>query len=145
MKTPILIFVVAIFIIGCKKKKATPDAVPTIELVSVSPMSVKQFKDSIIITLKYADNNGDLGDESADEFSLHIKDSRLPNPDWYHFKPLAPVGSNIKIEGQLRIKLNSLFILGNDSTEFSNLTIKVKDQAGNWSNEVNSEKITITK
>lgn len=145
MKTYYFIFILFFFSLSCKKKKETPSSPPVIEIESVTPLSVKQFKDSVIIKLKYSDKNGDLGDESADELSLQIKDSRLPNPDWQHVKPLAPIGSNVSIEGVLRIKISTMFLLGNGDSEVSNLTIKIKDQQGNWSNEVVSNPITIIK
>ncbi len=144
MKHYLISLVIGIVFLSCKKEE-TPPPEPTIELVEVAPLNVVQFKDSIIIKIKYKDNNGDIGDVSADEFSLHIKDSRLPNPDMQHIKPLAPIGSNVKIEGELRIKLNALFLLGNGTTETTVLTIKLKDQAGNWSNEITSSPITIAK
>lgn len=144
MKPYSLLLILMILVFGCKKKK-TPPPEPTIEIIEVSPMNITEFTDSVIIRLKYADNNGDIGDESPDELSLQIKDSRLANPDWQHIKPLAPIGSNVKIEGELRIKLNSMFVLGNGNSETATLTIKLKDQEGNWSNEVTSSPITIHK
>lgn len=141
--------IMMIVVIGsCKKKKTEtpPDPVPTIEVVSVSPAVVKEFQDSILIVLRYKDANGDLGDPSPDELSLYVKDSRLPNPDKYHVKPLAPISEeNIPIEGQVTIKLNSLFLLGTGTTELTTLNIKMKDRAGNWSAEVTSPQITINK
>ncbi len=141
------VILILLMIAGCKKKKETPpDPVPTIELVSVSPSTVKEFADSILITLKYKDANGDLGDPLPDELSLYVKDSRLPNPDKYHVKPLAPVTSDdIPIEGQLTIKLNSLFLLGTGNSEITTLYIKMKDRAGNWSTEIASPQIIINK
>ena len=134
-------------IVSCKKKKEPePDPVPIIELVSITPSTVLEFKDSILIKIKYKDANGDLGDLSPDEHSLIVKDSRLANPDTYHVIPLAPISDkNIPIEGELTIKLNSLFLLGSGTTEQTILTIKLKDRAGNWSNELTSSPITINK
>lgn len=139
---------ILLYVIGsCKKKKEEAvDPVPTIEVVSISPSTVKEFEDSILIKIRYKDLNGDLGDESPDELSLYVKDSRLPNPDKYHVKPLAPISSeNIPIEGEVTIKLNSLFLLGAGNTELTTLSIKMKDRAGNWSAEVTSPQITINK
>jgi hypothetical protein len=139
----------ALFLFNCKKKKKEEKVgndPPTIELVSVTPGTAKEFKDSIIIVINYKDVNGDLGDDNPDELSLQVKDSRLQNYDAYHIKPLAPdIGKDISIEGNLKIKLNSLFLLGGGTTELATLTIKLKDRAGNWSNEVSSQPIIITK
>jgi hypothetical protein len=138
-----LIFLLCILLsFSCKKKKELPPE-PTIELVSVSPENVEQFSDSIEVTIKYKDNNGDIGDSSPDIYSLQVKDSRLANPDWYHIQPLAPLDIELKIEGQLKIKLNSMFLLGNGSEELSTLSIKLKDRAGNWSNTIATPPIAI--
>lgn len=128
---------------SCKKKSADLPPEPTIELVSVSPTNLEQFKDSVVITLNYKDNNGDLGTESPDIYTLQVKDSRLANPDWYHIQPLAPLDHELKIEGSLSIRLNTMFLLGNGTQEFSTLTIKLQDRAGNWSNELVTSPITI--
>lgn len=132
----------------CKKKKqeTVGNDPPSIELVSVTPSNVKEFKDSITVTFKYKDINGDLGDDNPDELSLEVKDSRLQKADGYHVQPLAPdIGKDIPIEGELKLKLNSMFLLGGGTTETSILTIKVKDRAGNWSNEISTQQIIITK
>lgn len=138
-----LFYILAILLLfACKKDKKLPPE-PTIELVSVSPTAVEQFRDSIEVTIKYKDNIGDIGDSSPDIYSLQVKDSRLANPDWYHIQPLAPLDVELKIEGQLKIRLNSMFLLGNGSEEFSTLSIKLKDRAGNWSNTIATPPIAI--
>ncbi len=131
------------FFISCKKKSADLPPEPTIELVSVSPSNLMQFRDSVVVTLKYKDNQGDLGTVSPDEYTLQVKDSRLVNPDWYHIQPLTPPEQELKIEGTLSIRLNTMFLLGNGTQEFSTLSIKLQDRAGNWSNEIITPPITI--
>lgn len=139
----LFVYILAVLLLfSCKKDKTLPPE-PTIELISVSPMEVEQFKDSVEIVIKYKDNNGDIGDSSPDVYSLQVKDSRLGNPDWYHIQPLAPLDVELKIEGQIKIRLNTLFLLGNGNEEFSTLTIKLKDRAGNWSNEVATSPIAV--
>jgi hypothetical protein len=133
---------------NCKKKKTETvgNDPPTIEFISVTPASAKEFKDSISIVIKYKDINGDLGDENPDELSLEVKDSRLLKADAYHVQPLAPVSEkDLPIEGELKIKLNSLFLLGGGTAEKTTFTIKLKDRAGNWSNDVSSPQITINR
>lgn len=142
-----LLTLAACVITGCKKKKVTPPAPePSIEFVSITPSNPKEYKDVITIRIKYKDANGDLGDYSPDEQSLEVKDSRVLNPDRYHVKPLAPPSDkDIPIEGEVEITLNSLFLLGTGTSEITTLSFKIKDRAGNWSNEVSSPQITITK
>ena len=142
MKQLFLFIFLLIILFSCKKDKPLPPE-PTIELVSVTPTNIVQFKDSVQVIIKYKDNNGDIGDQSPDEYSLQVKDSRLTDPDWYHIPPLAPSGYELKIEGQIKIKINTMFLLGNGSQEFSTLSIKLKDRAGHWSNEITTPSITI--
>ena len=139
-----LFFLVCIFsaVQSCKKDEKLPPE-PSIEFVSLTPSTILQFKDEVTVTIKYKDNNGDLGYESADQYPLQVKDSRLTGPDWYHVSPLAPLGQELKIEGELKIKISSMFILGNGHQEVATLAIKIKDRAGNWSNEILTPPITI--
>ncbi len=142
-----LVIVASSLLAGCKKKSVPiPDPTPSIEFVSITPANPKEYVDVILIKFKYKDVNGDLGDYSPDEQSLQVKDSRVLNPDNYHVKPLAPPSDkDIPIEGEIEVKLNSLFLLGSGNTEITTLTFKIKDRAGNWSNEVTSPQITISK
>ncbi len=145
MKYFYIIILFSFIFFSCKKKKnasALP-ADPVIELINVTPTNIVQFKDSVLVTIKYKDNNGDIGDFSPDEYSLRVKDSRLASPDWYHVQPLAPLGHELKFEGQIQVKINTMFLLGNGTQEFSTLSIKLKDRAGNWSNEISAPPITI--
>lgn len=138
------LLILSAVLFACKKKdSADLPPEPTIELVSVTPTNLEQFKDSVVVTFTYKDNDGDLGTESPDEYTLKVKDSRLANPDWYHIQPLAPLDHELKIEGQLRVRLNTMFLIGNGSQEFSTLSIMLKDRAGNWSNEIVTPPITI--
>lgn len=146
LNTGILILM-SVFLLNCKKKETPPPPPePEIEFISITPSEVTEFKDTIIILVKYKDVNGDFGDLDPDDLSLQIKDARIPKADWYHIKPLAPLtGEDINIEGQFRIRLNSLFLMGTGTKELTTLTLKAKDRAGNWSNEIVSPQITINK
>jgi hypothetical protein len=143
MKYLFLIILSSFALYSCKKKEKTLDPVPVIELVNVTPTNIAQFKDSILVTIKYKDNNGDIGDQSPDEYSLGVKDSRLSAADWYHVQPLAPLGYELKFNGTIQVKINTMFLLGNGKQELSTLSIKLKDRAGHWSNEINTPSITI--
>lgn len=140
-----LLILCSCILFSCKKKKASEAlaAEPVIELVTVTPTNIEQFKDSVLVTIKYKDNNGDIGDESPNEYSLSVKDSRLVSADWYHVQPLAPLGHELKFEGTIQVKINTMFLLGNGTQEFSTLSIKLKDRAGHWSNEISTPAITI--
>ncbi len=120
--------------------------VPSITLDEVSATTVTQYADPIYFTVSYQDGDGDLGFEDADSLSLWLIDERDPDNliQKYHIPPLAPIGSDVSIKGTFEIELERTAILDEDNTtETTTFTIKMKDRAGNWSNEVVSATITI--
>ena len=148
MKSIATYLLLALIFISCTKDDESSEELsnePSISFVSLDPLEVQNFNNSVTLTIKYKDNNGDLGFEDPDVFSLYVKDARLDTADYYHVPPLAPLGKNLIAEGQLDIVLNSMFILGNGDQEFAALSVKIKDRAGNWSNLVNTPAITINR
>lgn len=149
MRTAVIyIFALALLslLVGaCKKKEETAiNPVPFISLLRTSTTEVIQFQDQIVFTISYVDEDGDLGFEDPDSYSIELKDDRLPTADLYYLKPLAPTGTTISISGELSITLQSIFLLGSGNIQETTLfTIRMRDRAGNWSNEVRSPTITI--
>lgn len=149
MRILLSIVICAFLLLSCKKdRKAEKEGyfeVPSIELVSVNTTQMVEFQDSLIIMVSFKDLNGDLGRQNPDDNSLYIKDLRLPNADYYHIPPITPEDLEFKTRGTIRIVVPTLFLLGNGGDETTVLTIKVKDQADHWSNEISTPTITITK
>ena len=106
-------------------------------------MIVEEFSDTVTISFNYYDHNGDLGHSDPNVTSLSVKDSRLQFEDLYHVQPLAPEGANIPIRGRLSVKLNNLFILGNDTVERLQFEVMIRDRDGHWSNIAESDTITV--
>lgn len=117
--------------------------IPEITTLTVEPMLVEEFADTVTISFDYYDYNGDLGHPDPNVTSLSVKDSRLQFEDLYHVQPLAPEGANVPIQGRLSVKLNNLFILGNDTVERLQFEVMIQDRAGNWSELVESDTITV--
>lgn len=139
------LFIIAIIIaFGCKKKKEEEVLAPEIEIISLSETTVQQFNNQVTLTIKYKDNDGDLGYTSSDTLALSVKDSRLNKADKYFVPLLAPINSDIMIEGQLDVQLAPFFLLGNGSSETVTLTVQLEDRSGNLSNETVSPSLTIT-
>lgn len=149
MKYFIYILSLSFLISSCSKEDDEAETEigpePQISFVSIDPMEVENFKNSVTLTITYKDANGDLGFTNPDEYALSVKDSRLDIEDWYHVPPLAPPESVLKIQGSLEIVLNSMFILGNGDSEEVSLTVKIKDRAGNWSNIIQTPVFVIKK
>lgn len=157
MTQKIFLFLILCIALSCTKESDTfienneelpgIDAVPEISLVQISSNAVKAYEDSLAFTISYIDGNGDLGTDDPDIPSIELVDTR--NPDLlkfeYHLSPRAPEGSNIAIQGELTIVLNHTILLDeNNNSEETTFKIRLKDMAGNWSNEVETETITVS-
>ena len=158
MTKNILFLIIICFAFACTKESTTTNQIndpnpnlseiPEINLISISSNNVKSGVDSLSFVIDYQDGNGDLGTPDPDIPSIEIIDQRdteilVFN---YHLQPLAPIDSEIAITGELNIVLDHTIILddSNDS-ETTTFTIRLKDRAGNWSNTVETETITIVK
>lgn len=142
MKTLYTVFLFLVVLFFACKKEEVPK-IPIIQLIAITPLSLIQYNEPVFITIGYSDLDGDIGYENPDDYALKIKDNRLINSDWYHIPPLSPIGSNVAIEGELMVKINSLFLLGNGTQEKTSFTIKIQDRMGNWSEEITTPQITI--
>jgi len=111
----------------------------------MTPTTVTQFRDSLVVLVHYKDGDGDLGFTEPDSLSMMVQDDRTPAADWYYIPPLAPSSAVIAIQGDLEIKLHNTFLLGSGSQEITKFHIKLKDRAGHWSNEVTTPQITINR
>ena len=123
---------------------------PVIELIEVTPASyqVQQYVDELVFTISFSDGDGDLGTDDPDIPSIELVDTRDPSvlTFEYHLPPRTPAGSEIKIIGQLNIILDHTILIDeNNDSETTTFKIKIKDRAGNWSNEVETPEITINK
>lgn len=145
---PCLILCVMLILGGCKKEEqvnTTGNPNPLIRLLSVSSKQLKQFKDSLVITIEYTDGDGDVGETNPDVNDLEIKDQRLSKADYYFVKPLTPPDANIKVKGTISVQIKNTFLLGTADSEITTFELRLRDRAGNWSNSVKTELITITK
>lgn len=124
-----------LFLAACKKEEEINE-VPEITFDSISSTTVVEFDNNISITVAYSDENGDIGYQDPDTYSLRVKDSRLAEYDWYHIPPLTPEMEELNIEGTFTVELNSLFLLGNSTQETTTFTLQLKDRSGNWSNQI---------
>jgi hypothetical protein len=126
-------------------KDSTVNNVPVIKFLDVNSTEIKEFKDSLIIRFEYIDEDGDIGENDPDINPLLIKDRRLSEADFYFVKPLSPPNSGIKIQGVISVQIKNTFLLGTGNSEITQFDIKLRDRAGNWSNNISTPQITITK
>ena len=70
----------------------------------MSPLQVQEFSDSLRFAISYRDGDGDIGWPEGDSLPLYIKDIRLPDADRFFVSPQAPLGSQISIQGPVKVK-----------------------------------------
>ncbi|MBR9922734.1 MAG: hypothetical protein GYB31_18035 [Bacteroidetes bacterium] len=146
-----------ILLISCTKETQetiesdiNPDIsqVPEIELLQINQDEVTAYADSLVFTIKYLDGDGDLGSDDPDKMNIELVDQRDPGTliFGYHLSPRAPEGSSISIEGSLDIVLENTILLDPDNDqETTTFTIRILDEAGNWSNEVETEEVVVVR
>ena len=142
MKHAIKFLCLILLLAACKKEEVMP-ATPVIELVSVSPGQVNSFGQPVTLRFSYKDGNGDLGRVDPDDYSLWVKDSRLNTADGYHIPPMAPLESEVPIQGEVSVVLTPLFLLGSSGQEVMTYTFFVEDRAGQRSNSITTSQIII--
>ena len=138
--TYILFAIVLLF--SCEKEQVTSDT-PIIEFKSISPTTVQEYSDEIIITISYSDGNGDLGENNPDIHNLFVEDNRNGIVYQFRIPHLAPDNNSIAIEGDFNITINGSGITDESSSQQVNYTIYVTDRAGNKSNTITTSTITI--
>jgi len=117
--------------------------IPVIDFESISPTTAQEYTDDIIITISYADADGDLGENNPDIHNLFVEDNRNEIEYKFRIPELAPSGSAIAIEGNFNITINGTGITDGTASQKVDYTIYVKDRAGNKSNTITTSKITI--
>ena len=152
-----IVFILSLIVLAaCTRKSVTElepnepnegiSEIPAIVLESISSNQVTAYTDSIAFVLNYTDGDGDLGETDADINSIQLVDTRNEaNLIFeYYLSPRAPIDSEISITGTLEVVLQNTIILEDDNEEeTTTFKLKLKDRAGNWSNEVETEVITI--
>lgn len=115
--------------------------------------AVLDISDSITIQLSFTDGDGDLGQDST---SIFVTDSRIGIPASFKIRPFPTEGTGNGINGDLFISLinpfqgvccivNREFCQVNElvPTDTTSYTIQIMDRAGNLSNTVRTDVITI--
>ncbi|NNC84646.1 MAG: hypothetical protein HKN75_01105 [Bacteroidia bacterium] len=145
MKNLLFIACISLLVIGCEEDKTTYDPVPEIGIVSVSPVVANEFQDDITVVLSYIDGDGDLGENDPNVNNLFITDNRINITQAFRIPQLSPSGSEIALQGQLDVIIPGTGITDGSNQQQATFTLYVKDRAGNESNRVTTQFITIKK
>jgi hypothetical protein len=142
----IVFFILLIISINsCKKEIDKWEATPEIEFISISPQSMQEYAQSIVITIKYKDGDGDLGQNNTDAPNTFVTDMRNGTLYTFRTQQLAPDNATIPITGQLNITIPTTWILSNANSESVSYTVYLKDRSGNQSNTITTSSVTLTK
>lgn len=120
------------------------DAVPSVEVSAAAPLAVRALTDSLVLTLRYTDADGDLGFASADSAVVYVTDDRFPVTETYHVPPMAPEGQAIPITGVWNVVIDRL-ILADPAAASETVTfrVRIRDRAGHVSAEALSPAVTV--
>lgn len=138
-----LLVITAMLVFTACDRQIVVETQPILEFVSLSPDTVIANEDTLTLWLKYEDSEGDLGEESPEIRTLSIKDSRLPEADFFHVQPLAPIGAKVWIKGTLAVHIPNLFLMSVAESEEAVFTARIQDRAGNWSEPTQSPPVHI--
>jgi len=144
-KYKILLLAVMMAWVGCSKEDTEEiSPIPAIQFLSISPESVVEFTDPVTIRISYTDGDGDLGENEPEVKNLFVMDNRNQVTFQFRIPELAPEGAKIAITGELPIELSSVAILEENADQEPVIyTVWVVDRAGNQSNQIDTDPITV--
>ena len=120
---------------------------PQIEYLDIQPRTVRHLQDSIVITFRFTDGDGNLGAaDGVQDYNLQIIDSRINNglteaqaTTSYTLPNLSPGTRNPSIQGDMTVKLDFTANLPGLRDEQVRYQIKLIDQDGNVAGPINGE------
>lgn len=123
---------------------------PKIEYLDIQPRTVRHLQDSIVITFRFQDGDGNLGaEEGEDDFNLLIIDSRINDPvaplteaqatNRYTLPSLTPDARNPSIQGDITVKLDFTANKPGETEEDIRYQIKLIDRDGNEAAPIDGE------
>ena len=118
---------------------------PELEVLSISPGTVVEFQDSIVVKIKYRDGDGDLGENDPDVKNLFLIDSRNGVVYDYRVQQLSPDGASVAIEGELEVEISNTAITDGSSQQSLSYEVYIIDRAGNESNRATTGSVTVVK
>lgn len=138
------LFITAAILVSCKKDDETETDSPVIEFVSITPATVKQYSDSMVISIQYSDRNGDLGENETEVPNAFVTDNRTGLVYEFRIRQLAPSDVSIAIKGVLEIVVPQVALSSpSSSSESATFNVQIQDRAGNKSNIVTTTAVTV--
>jgi hypothetical protein len=135
---------ILMLLVSCSKETEEISATPEITFETISPGTVKEFADSVVIQLTYTDGDGDLGENGSGIENAFITDSRNNLMYTFRIRQLAPDNANVIIRGKLSIVVPAVALVNSTSTsETATFEVYIKDRAGHQSNTITTSSVTV--
>jgi hypothetical protein len=135
---------IALILVSCSKDLEEISPTPEIVFENISPGTVKEFADSVVIQLTYTDGDGDLGENGSGIENAFITDSRNNLTYTFRIRQLAPDNANVIIRGKLNIVVPAVALVNSaSSSEAVSFSLYIKDRAGNQSNTITTSSVTV--
>lgn len=136
---------------GCGKAPMY-DEVPTLQFVRFSLDTVQQQTQVVTLVVGFTDGDGDIGSENNPN-NFIIIDTRRGDTSFYSIPELPRVGASDGISGEIEIDMAPICCIDPNFpiacnpipgyTDAVRYICKVQDNAGNWSNEAETEPLYI--
>lgn len=127
--------------------------VPSIEFNSFSKDTVQQQTGVITFIVDFTDGDGDLGTDSTGVNNMIIIDNRRGDTLFYQIPPIPKQGVADAISGSVEVDIAQICCINPDlpiacspiANTYQPVTyrIRIKDNAGNWSNEITTTALKI--
>jgi hypothetical protein len=134
-------------LLSCSKEEEAENVEPLLVFVSMTPTTVSELVDEIMINFEYSDADGNLGEnigaDDAPIANLFITDSRNSVVNSFRVQQLAPDNATISIAGSLSVTIIPLVITNGATSEKGVFSIYMNDRAGNKSNVITSTEFTV--
>jgi hypothetical protein len=137
------IFVPTLFLIGlalsaCDSSPVFPIE-PKVEFIDIQPRTVRHFQDSIVVTIKFQDGDGNLGAINEGDVNLQLIDERYKQgiltleqaTNGYSLPNLTPDARNPSIQGEISVTIPLTVNTGVNMEEEVRYQIKLWDRDGN--------------
>ena len=138
----ILLFISIFAFTACDTSPVFPSE-PKVEFIDIQPLRVKALQDSIVVTIRFQDGDGDLGAEIEGEINLELIDDRYKtntNPNLttqdftssYSLPNLTPDARNPAIQGEISVTIPLTAVVDfRNQEEEVRYQIKLWDRKGN--------------
>ncbi|MEM6767430.1 MAG: hypothetical protein AAF824_15980 [Bacteroidota bacterium] len=152
-----LVGLTALVLTSCNNDPGFPDE-PSLEFVSLTPDTVQDQRDSMVLRLRFTDGDGNLGSDQNGIFNLVVVDRRLYADEFplteeqatlnYTLPDLTPDTKNPAIQGIINVEIAPTAIrlaLLNEPQDVTTFDVFITDRDDNVSNTVTTTPVIIVR